>query len=230
MIRCISHPVRFTVLIVIVELLMISSFILVGINHGDTHRLFGEKGLATWVSFFQLLLLSAMSLAILFLRYHTTGKLLRHLFWALAAAGFLVLALDEKLMWHERFDFFLHRKLAIRETAITDRIDDVIIGFYGLIGLLAIYLWRREIGRFPLVNRLLALGFILVFSMVFLDILGNRYDIIPAIFADELIARQLFSWGSVLEESIKLFVGGVFIAALYSYWYYSRPPPVDPDY
>ena len=141
--------------------------------------------------------------------------------WALAAVGFVILALDEKLMWHERFDFFVHEFFAIEETAVTDRIDDVIIGIYGLIGIVAIYLFRREIGQYSQVNLLLVLGIVLLFTTVLLDILVNRYDIIPALLGEGSFARHLYRWGGVLEESIKLTAEGVFISAFYSFFYYS---------
>ena len=217
----IPHPIRVFISVFVVEIVVICLCILVGKIHGDVFRLFSEDGLATWVSFIQLLILSLLSSAILFLRCRTTGRIVVHLFWALAAFGFVILALDEKLMWHERFDRFVHEFFAIEETAVTDRIDDVIIGIYGLIGILAIYLWRREVGQYVQVNLLLTLGFILLFTTVMLDILVNRYDIIPAFLGEGSLAQRLYRWGPVLEESIKLTAEGVFISAFYSFFYYS---------
>lgn len=214
-------PIRIFISVFVVETVVICLCILMGQKYGDVFRLFREDGFATWASFIQLLILSLLSSTILFLRCRTTGRIAIHLFWALSALGFVILALDEKLMWHERFDFFVHDFFKIEETAVTDRIDDVIIGIYGLIGMVAIYLYRHEIGQYAQVNLLLALGFVLLFTTVLLDILVNRYDIIPAIFSEGPFARRLYRWGPVFEESIKLTAEGVFISAFYSFLYYS---------
>ena len=47
--------------------------------------------------------------------------------WGLIAGGFVFLAVDEALQIHERLDFVIHKALNIRETALTDRLDDAII-------------------------------------------------------------------------------------------------------
>ena len=220
--RHMPHPIRVFISVFVVEIVVICLCILAGKIHGDVLWLFKEDSFATWVSFIQLLSLSLLSSAIFTLRYRTTGRIAAHLIWALAAFGFVVLSLDEKLMWHERFDFFIHEFFEIEETAVTDRIDDVIIGIYALIGMAAIYLFRREIGQFVQVNLLLALGFVLLFTTVLLDILVNRYDIIPGLLGEGHFARLLHRGGEVLEEGIKLTTEGVFISALYSFFYYSH--------
>ena len=48
-------------------------------------------------------------------------------------------------MIHESIDNGIHYVLKLRETAITDRLDDIIIGIYGLGGIGILYYYRDEI-------------------------------------------------------------------------------------
>jgi hypothetical protein len=181
--------------------------------------MFKEDGFATYVSFFFLLSLSLLSFVIFLLRYKTTNEIVMHSFWMIAAIGFLFLAFDEKLMWHERFDLFLHSYFEVEETAITDRLDDIIIGFYGLIGVGVIYIFRREIFQFAPANLLLISGFYLLFISVFLDILVNRYDILPALLGEKSFVKKLHMICHVLEDIIKLLAEGFFISAFYYFFH-----------
>lgn len=215
------RPIPAFISLLVVELVVICLSILVGKLHGDILWPVREGGFVTWVSFVQLLVLSLLASLILVLRYRTTGRLIDHLIWGLAAFGFVILSLDEILMWHERFDVFLHGFFGIEETAFTDRLDDIIVGAYGFIGVLALYLWRREISQYGQVNLLLISGFAVFLAMVLLDITLNRYDVIPWLVGEGFLAQRLHEWGKILEESMKLIAEGVFISALYSFLYYS---------
>jgi hypothetical protein len=215
------RPIPAFISLLVVELVVICLSILVGKIHGDILWSVREGGFVTWVSFVQLLVLSLLASLILVLRYRTTGRLIDHLIWVLAAFGFVILSLDEILMWHERLDRFVHEALRIKETALTDRLDDLIVGAYGFIGVSALYLWRREIGQYAQVNRLLRSGFAVFLAMVLLDITLNRYDVIPWLVGEGFLAQRLHEWGKILEESMKLIAEGVFIGALYSFLYYS---------
>lgn len=55
--------------------------------------------------------------------------------WAIIASGFLFLAADEVLRIHENLDQLIHYVFGLKETNLTDRIDDLIVGMYGLVGI-----------------------------------------------------------------------------------------------
>lgn len=148
--------------------------------------------------------------------------------WALISLGFFFLALDEAFSIHERIDGLIHAILAIEETAITDRIDDLIILLYGVVGAFLIYLHRGEfrgLGRF---YKYLAVGFAFLCLQVAFDVLTNRGDILRY-----LGIAHLFAIGKIAEEVSKLLAEAAFLLGFL--WVYRkvhderahRPHPLD---
>ena len=112
-------------------------------------------------------------------------------------------------MFHERFDFFVHEYFSLEETPISDRLDDIIIGVYGLIGVAVIYLFRREMAlcksSFPFV----ILGFSAAFVSVLLDTTANQYDIITFFIQDKFLVRIVHGLCWTSEEVFKLLAEGM---------------------
>ena len=44
-------------------------------------------------------------------------------------------------------DKVLHRAFAIQKTRLTDRLDDPIVGLYGIVGITALCVYRKELAR-----------------------------------------------------------------------------------
>lgn len=193
--------------------------IIIALILGETpDHYFGEEGFITDLSFFQLLVISGLAGIIFIMRIFRSGwKGWKAPFfvWLFIAIGFIYLALDEVWMIHENMDFSFHRFFNIRETGITDRIDDIIIGFYGLIGLMVLYFYRKELKKYREVLPLLIVGFILLFSTVVLDILTNRMDILIKLISNIHLVIKLHSWLSAIEEIFKIIAEGVFIGVFY---------------
>jgi hypothetical protein len=124
--------------------------------------------------------------------------------WAVIAFGFAFLAFDEALSIHERADVLLHWLLSWEETALTDRIDDVIILAYGLAGLALLYWRRAEALRCRVALPWLALGFALLSATVILDVVTNREDILEALIADEPSRTAIHLVLSRMEESTEV--------------------------
>ena len=101
---------------------------------------YGEKSFITDVSTLQLALCSAASLTIPFVIFRRRKSLGRRecLTWIVLAVGCAVLAMDDKLMLHERLDQTIHAAYGWEETHISDKIDDIIVGLYGVIGIVFI--------------------------------------------------------------------------------------------
>ena len=129
--------------------------------------------------------------------------------------GFFFLAFDESAKIHEGIDKKIHRVFGIKETWITDRIDDLIVGVYGLLGIAILYYYRKELKRYKSTSLFFIIGFILLFFMVFLDALTNRNDIIFALTKNYSITNTLITWLCVAEEYFKLMSEGMFVAGLY---------------
>jgi len=125
--------------------------IALGIHEGRPLVHFGEHHLITWISVLQLLTISFLSYNI----FQTRRRTLEHfnwrapfILWAIISLGFFFLAMDDLFMIHESIDHRIHDIFNLKETTFTDRIDDMIVGVYGLIGISALYACREEIKKY----------------------------------------------------------------------------------
>jgi len=102
-----------------------------------TAKSYEENTLITDISTLQLGLCSAASLIIPLAIFRRCKSIERRecLTWIILAAGCAVLAMDDKLMLHERLDQLIHEIFKWEETRISDKIDDIIVGLYGFIGI-----------------------------------------------------------------------------------------------
>lgn len=135
--------------------------------------------------------------------------------WAIMAAGFLFLSIDEAALVHERLDLLIHAVFGIRETGVSDRLDDVIIAAYGLFGILVLWKSRSELVRFRRVLPLIAIGFAFMFLMIALDMVTNRNDVLPLFIPDPIAGDTLAHWLNLAEEVFKLLAEGMFLGSLY---------------
>lgn len=135
--------------------------------------------------------------------------------WALISLGFFFLALDEAFSIHERIDGLIHAVLAIDETAVTDRIDDLIVLLYGVVGAFLIYLHRGEFRGLGGFYKYLAVGFGFLFLQVAFDVLTNRGDILRY-----LGVSHLFAEGKIAEELSKLLAEAAFLLGFL--WVYRK--------
>ena len=101
---------------------------------------------------------------------------------------------------------------ALEETPLTDRIDDLLIALYGIIGLAVLFVYRAELARFPVLLPYLVAGFALLGFQVLLDAVSNRSEYIGwfGIAADN--ARTVKRAVMIVEESAKLFAEAAFLS------------------
>ena len=170
-----------------------------------TAESFDETSPITDLSVFQLFICSAVSLAIPVSLFKTKGKLkiLEWLVWLVLALGFAFLALDDKLMIHERIDQAIHSWLQLKETKFSDGVDDVIVGMYGICGGTFLF-WNRKYFCFS--KRFIACSkcaIFLLFAMVLCDMRG--------IYGSGGLIRELLTF---LEEWTKVFGGGFMLLGL----------------
>ncbi|MCB1498490.1 MAG: hypothetical protein KDK07_01670 [Bauldia sp.] len=131
--------------------------------------------------------------------------------WLLMALGFAYLALDEALSFHEGIDQLIHTLFAIKETRLTDRIDDLIVLLYGIVGAIVLFLHRVEFRSFTGFLHLFVLGFLLLLLMVVLDLATNRKDILIGIGVPRSWVPSARHWLEVGEEVAKLLAETVFL-------------------
>lgn len=157
------------------------------------------------------------------------------LFWLIVAAAFVFLAIDELARVHEGFDKRFHELILHQKpTHITTRIDDVLIGLYGVGALAVCWRYRAEVLRVPATARILGVALVLLFIDVVIDLLDH--DDVLKLFAHSYRSLQrLGGWATVVEESVKVLAGSLFCLAFYVAWRTTAeepelppPPPVEP--
>lgn len=217
---------RSSVLVIILSIDVIA--IIIALVMGKYPEQYFEEGaFITYLSFFQLLAASILAFVIFTIRKRKVGgtdKLVcpclkgrktPFLVWLIIAIAFVYLSLDEICMIHERLDYFIRQIFNIKKTGFTDRIDDIIVGCYGLLGLITLYFSREEFKKYKDAFPLLKIGFVFMFLMVALDILTNRDDILKMFISNPYVLTRLFSWLSAIEDMFKIIAEGVFVAAFY---------------
>lgn len=111
-------------------------------------------------------------------------------------AGFVFLAIDELVEVHEHLDEWIHLWLGVRETALSDRLDDMIVALYAIAGMAALALARDEIRPFREALPATAGGLAAFGVMVVVDALTNRPDVIPN--------GRIFTALGIVEDAFKL--------------------------
>jgi hypothetical protein len=168
----------------------------------DPHPFIDEWSPVSLLSGFQLLTCAILALEI----YKSRPVWL----WRLIGWGFFFLLADEMLQLHESSDQFIHWLFGIQQTALTNHLDDLFVGLYGLAGLAAVFAGRAEIVFFRQHWWLFALGFVCLAIHVVLDVSVKD----AAVLSDYLGVTLTRTWLEVVEEGFKLAAGFCFVAAL----------------
>ncbi|MBM9514917.1 hypothetical protein [Desulfogranum marinum] len=203
-------------LVLSLNLLAVSAGVIIYIYIGVDS--FTEDGFITKLSVFQLLVIGWLSYNIFRTqRIQRRSSLWRDssFVWLIIALGFLFLAVDELFLVHENIDNFIHDVFNMEETALTDRIDDFLVGLYGLAGIGVLFVFRDELKAYRETFVFFVIGFVLFFVMIPLDMLINRNDILPLIFEQEH-ASILSIWVAFIEDSLKVFAEVFFVVGFFA--------------
>ena len=135
---------------------------------------YGEKSIVTDVSTLQLALCSSVSSIIAVAMFCQKGSLnfYKGFVWVAIAIGCAFLAMDDAFMYHERLDKMIHSLLGWEETSLSDRIDDTIVGIYGVLGIAFIFSNRRHFSFSPRFMKYAKCALFLSLLMVFCDSKG----------------------------------------------------------
>ncbi|MEM8505862.1 MAG: hypothetical protein AAF716_22250 [Cyanobacteria bacterium P01_D01_bin.1] len=133
--------------------------------------------------------------------------------WGMISAGFAFLALDELATIHEGLDKLIHIVFSWQETGVSDRLDDLIVGMYGLAAIALLVTYRRELKRYRSVAPYVFGGFILLFCMIGIDAVSNRDDVFLLFFSAPT-AAGIMSWIFIPEEVCKLVAEACFMTAI----------------
>jgi len=205
--------------------------IAIGFHDGKPLRYFGEGYFITWISALQLCTISWLAFSTLNARRLQAGHFHFRdpfLIWALISIGFLFLAFDDLFMIHESIDKKIHYFFNMKETGLSDRIDDFIIGLYGILSISILYVYREEMKNYRQALPFLVYGFVLLFAMVALDALTNRKDVLSFLIERRDLVKSVYISLSILEDSLKILAESCFLAGFYAVSLISRKIPVSP--
>jgi hypothetical protein len=183
---------------------------------------FGEHGFVTTVSF--AVLLAGAGLAVLVFRSRRAAEPLPRSWrapecvWLVVAAALVFLAVDEVGKVHENLDKWLHRHmLGHAPTALTDLLDDAILGLYGVGAVAVCIYYRAELLRDLRVILFFVAAIGLLFVDVALDVVAQP-ETLEALVPERAVRRALRTWLPVVEESTKLLAESAFGLGLYAAW------------
>lgn len=135
--------------------------------------------------------------------------------WLIMSVGFLFLALDELALIHENIDKLIHYLFDIEESSLSDRIDDLIIFLYAVIGIYILYKYKDEILLYNFFIKYIIASLILLFVMIVADVLTNTPDILLWFIPDRNDYKPIKDTLDYIEEITKLFSESVLIFAFY---------------
>lgn len=184
-------------------------------------RYFGENGFITWISVLQLLVIAVFCWKISIVRSKRIKSAPIRLskssviFWRIMAMGMFFFALDEGLEIHENLDKGIHTLLQKESTSFSGRLDDFIILFYAIAGLIIIYLFKNEFKNFIASLSWFIWGFFFSLWTIVLDMVGHNRATFTK-FANNLEQlNEIHHWFSAIEEIPKILAGGAFLVAFY---------------
>ena len=177
---------------------------------------FRERGFITYFSFGQLSVIAFLLWQIYQNRNDRQRNLQwnkGHFVWFILSAAFLYFAMDEIFMIHEKVDLGIHWLCGIQETGVTDRLDDCIVGLYGIAGITVLYFYRRELRQFSGALPFVVAGFVTIGAMVVLDLLVNRDDVLRLLLTHEPLSYTVWQWLCAFEDVLKLLAEVLFLLA-----------------
>ena len=202
-------------IIVWINFLILLIAVFYGISVGKPGAAFSEAGIVTYASGWQLYLCSFLCLLNGCFAISRCCKLLSKdsLFWLVSMLGFMYLAFDEFFMYHESIDRYIHQVLALNETPLTDRLDDLLVGIY--VGAAGLVVWgASRVRSFSAqAKRMFSIGLLVAVVMVILDVMTNGPELMHWLFGVGL-GDWLKTWLSVLEDALKLCIIITFVSGL----------------
>ena len=185
---------------------------------------FEEGGYMSILSCLQLLGGAILSRKIFLLSKKSSNQILNQssLFWKIVSFGLLFLTLDDAFQIHENIDKLFHFIFDIlfgfKETNVSDLADDIIVGIYLLIFIFCVFRQWKVIQIYKNSFIYFKIGLILTISMIFFDTISNN-TLFVSMLTDNIELQKLWkNWFGTLEDSIKIYAGGLFAIAIYKCW------------
>ena len=194
--------------LIVTVLVLNAIMILLGYFSDNIFKHYKEYMAGTYISVILLLLLGITNFRIYLVRR-------AHMIWLLMAVGFVFLAYDDLFKFHEGLDRDIHRFFGMKQTPLSDRLDDFIIGAYAIFGAGALFLSRIEIIRYSRLFRYLAVGFAIVAVSVVLDAVTNDRAVLEWVGLSDTMVSTFKKILGTFEEVCKLTAESIFLAGFF---------------
>jgi hypothetical protein len=178
---------------------------------------FDEGSLITWLSFLQLLLMGFFSYKIYLIK-KTNQKHREHFFWLIASLGFVFMAVDDLGQIHEKLEGLIQYILRLEDSFWLNRLDDLLIGMYGIIAVLMIYNFRQEFKQYQGFFYLFTIGFIFLGCTVFIDLINHHENDLSFLTTHIETRKLLYKYLGPIEEMFKIWAEGFFLSGIYGCW------------
>jgi len=178
---------------------------------------FDENGVITLLSVCQLLVCAFISLAV-WKQRKGPGPIrwkAKTLIWLIMGVGFVFLALDDKILIHEGLGRTFHKIMHMHQTGWSTRIDDFLIGVYGVIGLVTLWFYSKEMLRFRRCLQIFGPGFVALLISVFGDASAHRPDFFIWLVGTKY-APVFLDIGEVFDEGGKVLAEALFLTGFAS--------------
>lgn len=201
--------------------------IALGLNRTtNPSRFFGEGRFTLILSCAQLLLTAFFSARIFGERRAAVGtRDYLQLIWVFIALGFVFLASDDAFQLHEKTARLIRVTFQLPKNDLTKHIDDALIAVYGLAGIVALWISRRELLAFrrELFPPLIA-GFVAMLISVVCDAMSHDEHYLQSMTGELGRAKWLQGWVSTGDGAFTLIAEGLFLAGFYAAWHKARTP------
>jgi hypothetical protein len=216
---------KFFATIIVIDLLLATLALVIG---DPPEKYFDEGQIMTWVAIghlfgvsylvwqtFQIRQQANHSWTEIFQRQFWQSWRKPSYFWAVLTVGFFYLACDEMLLLHENIDYVIHIGFGIKETPLTDHLDDLIVVLYGVGGLIILGYYWRELLSYRSVLSLLGVGIGLFFIMAVLDY-GTNSETDSFLIHYFHVSNTTFIWLAGIEDALKTIIDGILLGVFYN--------------
>lgn len=185
---------------------------------------FEEGGYMTILSCLQLLAGAFVAKKVFVIVKSSSNPVLNKssVFWRIVYLGLSFLTFDDAFQIHEYMDKFIHLLMKVfwglEETKISDLADDFIVGAYLLLFLIYVAKEWQTIKTFRDSFVYFKVGFVLTLMMIFFDAISNNNFFVSMVTDNVEQTKSWLIWFGTLEDSIKIYAGGLFLVGIYKCW------------
>lgn len=194
-------------ILILIGIILSALCILATISGTTVESEFGEEGFITTISLVLLGLCAVISFIKTIINMYRYEKLSKYsICLLLMSLAFVLLMIDEKYQLHENLDFSIHKIFKLPDTFYYDWIDDFIVCFYIILGMLGLWFFKDIFIKNRDFIYYIIIAIVIGILSEFFDWMSNNSSIVKFLFhISERKALIATDWLGIFEDSLKLF-------------------------